>query len=1091
MRISPNCRILSHIMDDCVRSLKTCSALLRLLTFQSSMLLFLSFFAQPVAALETDRYGGWTGLQGNNQSGFFQVEKINGRYWFVTPDNNVFWSIGWTWARFDDGGVYYAPELGYSPSALSNLVKYEDSLPDWIVATSERMLDWGFNTLSSGCYEIPQVAETLQLICVTHEAERNGCRTIGGTQFADVFDPLFVEAAEIQSHSLGESADNPYTIGVFPDNELNWVAEPGGYASLPDAFIAFPPQAAGKQYWVNQFLKNRYARVVDLNAAWGTGFTGWTGGGNTVINVAELPDDYRFPERRMDKIDFMEAIADRYYSVVTTAMREQDPNHLIFTDRYAAWAFDVPEMRHFNERIWKKAGEYCDVIAQNAYWDVGMMESDFQHITRQFTQSGKPFLITEHNYMANDSVHYDRWWSKTQMDRASAYLEHLQTLVQLEVESDPNDGQPAATCLGSHWYALYDEPTLGNQWGEAWQCGLLNCKDEAYLPLVDVMASAHRRIGDYLVDQVPLAIPEAPEPLHPVKQTLEQILVSSRSDVYDPDNSDFVRVNVNTVDDPQADRGFALKADAQPGYNQYIQYGPFLKDWEMDESVDYTVAFRLKTDQLTTSDVIATLSVCAEFGQQVFAEQHIRGTDFTDADSYRIFTLSFTAPSEEMPNYWEYRIFFTGQAALWIDTITVDCDAKRSYFDEPLNDGSGFTFWQSKSHDTEQAEEWLVVDLGEVRQDLIGLVVVPGSEASTGMPVDFELSSSEDGIDWDPIEGQSYIDFTPDRVPVTFNFEKMTARYLLLNATRLAGDDMGRHYLRLTDLEVLYETNTTLPTFEWNAVDGAAGYTFLLSPEACFPDGQTFKIDGIADTTYRHPDRLSPGVWHWTVRAVDDQGLGGQYCATETFRLLATESQSVSRVADVSEEPPNHFNVTSNEETFGDGTAWALIDKSLMASTAPSLRMVFTINSFSKTRARKNPGANIIPLRWTPPPGADVSASHFTFDLYPHAMNDRNGERISPSRYLYFRMLDTESGVIVDRAIDPTGALPSDAWGTVSIPLGDANRSRVSEIAFYIKTGDPDIAWDQRMVFNIDAMALGETMLQVSAIPSPIWTRYE
>ena len=36
-----------------------------------------------------DRFGGWTGVT-SKATGFFRVEKIDGRWWFIDPDGNAF-----------------------------------------------------------------------------------------------------------------------------------------------------------------------------------------------------------------------------------------------------------------------------------------------------------------------------------------------------------------------------------------------------------------------------------------------------------------------------------------------------------------------------------------------------------------------------------------------------------------------------------------------------------------------------------------------------------------------------------------------------------------------------------------------------------------------------------------------------------------------------------------------------------------------------------------------------------------------------------------------------------------------------------------
>ena len=49
----------------------------------------------PAAEPGSDRdpYGGWTRVTGK-KTGFFHTEEIGGRWWFVTPDGNAFYSKG-------------------------------------------------------------------------------------------------------------------------------------------------------------------------------------------------------------------------------------------------------------------------------------------------------------------------------------------------------------------------------------------------------------------------------------------------------------------------------------------------------------------------------------------------------------------------------------------------------------------------------------------------------------------------------------------------------------------------------------------------------------------------------------------------------------------------------------------------------------------------------------------------------------------------------------------------------------------------------------------------------------------------------------
>ena len=254
-----------------------------------------------------------------------------------------------------------------------------------------------------------------------------------------------------------------------------------------------PAETYGKQYWVNTLLQGKYVSVTALNTAYGTTFADW----NAVLACAALVDDASYPARHNDKLDFQESIADEYYRHATSKMRQYDPNHLVLSARWAMFwnGYGNPYNRSFNERIWKKAGQYCDIIANNGYADFGATEATYQHSSRVFQNAKKPFMITEHAYLAKDTPFVSAgWWQDTQMDRARAHTNHMNQLMDLGVTSDPNDGQAARTCMGIHYFQIYDEPSLGRMDGERNNYGLVNVKDEPYVPLVDVLATIHQQV---------------------------------------------------------------------------------------------------------------------------------------------------------------------------------------------------------------------------------------------------------------------------------------------------------------------------------------------------------------------------------------------------------------------------------------------------------------------------------------------------------------------------------------------------------------------------------------------------------------------
>ncbi len=480
--------------------------------------------AQPRSAMAAtlDRYGGYTGLRGHNRGRFFRVELLDDRYYLITPSNHAFISAAMTTANFADRWGGFCPTLDSYPNPYGNQAKYNNDRDAWRHDLKSMLRRWGFNGLGCWCDQgVPQITENAACLFITPRAYKLGVAKIG-RDFPDVFDPRFAQAADERAKSLAKLAGSRYRIGAFPDNELGWVgADYWGKRdgpTLPDAFIAQPADVPGKQYWAEVFLKNRYKSIKKLNAAYGTSFDDFGGKGNTLINVQELPNTPERPSIYEDKKDFAEAIADQYYRIVTAAMRHHDPNHLVFSARWALWttAFDVSFKEHqaYNERIWKKAGQYCDIIAINSYMENASLEEHHKLYSRVFAQTGKPFMITEWATLADDTQFArNKGWRRFQRERGEFYFDQFKKLLDFKFKGP--DGETVHPCLGAQWFQYYDEPSLGRTDGEKANFGLVNVKDEPYVTALDVMGTFNAQLYDYVVEGKELRLLEAPTPQSP------------------------------------------------------------------------------------------------------------------------------------------------------------------------------------------------------------------------------------------------------------------------------------------------------------------------------------------------------------------------------------------------------------------------------------------------------------------------------------------------------------------------------------------------------------------------------------------------
>ena len=165
------------------------------------------------ATIERDGYGGWKRIRGE-ATGFFHVEWIDGRWWFVTPDGNAFLSAGVSHVDYRGD---YAPEF-----------------VDFVVG---HLKDWGFNTIG---WSQEVDAPFRDGVC-THspgwgpeqyrQAQMPYMHIIRFTdiewyvdaQFPDVFSEAFEQKCfRLAKEVCPELADDPYLIGYAYSDAPNF-----------------------------------------------------------------------------------------------------------------------------------------------------------------------------------------------------------------------------------------------------------------------------------------------------------------------------------------------------------------------------------------------------------------------------------------------------------------------------------------------------------------------------------------------------------------------------------------------------------------------------------------------------------------------------------------------------------------------------------------------------------------------------------------------------------------------------------------------------------------------------------------------------
>ena len=401
--------------------------------------------AQGVTSGEYDKYGGWYGLKGK-KTGFFHTQQINGRWWLVTPEGNVFISKG-------VAGVYFGEE---EPGPLTS----SPAPPGWTRNAARQLRGWGFNTV--GAWSDREMFTTEMAYTLILDAAESARRQPFANAdvpdyfpvpgyFPDYFSKEFRESTDSRAAKLcAPRANDPWLLGYFTDNEQSW----GSIKISWDSWNGIPPSVL-QQSLLENYLKfpptsPGYQKAVEYLKSRGT------------VKGAITEDD-------MD--GFEELAAAEYARVCREAIRRYDPSHLILGCRYPQYAPD-PVVRGMCP--------FFDVISMNDYhprppvWKL-------EHLAQL---TGKPFMLTEFSFKAMDSGLPNTKGAAdpvaTQQDRADNFSHYVQELVAMP------------SCVGFHWFEYRDEPAEGRQGdGENSNYGLVKKDGTAW----EVLTSRMREVN--------------------------------------------------------------------------------------------------------------------------------------------------------------------------------------------------------------------------------------------------------------------------------------------------------------------------------------------------------------------------------------------------------------------------------------------------------------------------------------------------------------------------------------------------------------------------------------------------------------------
>ena len=408
----------------------------------------------PKATIQECRYGGYAAGR-RKATGFFRVEKISDRWWFIDPEGCRFYSTGVNGAGADPPRtqiVGRAKLFASIPTAAQIPARERRAgsaaRPGFVLRREPRET---FRQRLAGPQRATDFAAHARL--GTEHRLRRRAQRFAARKACRCGNPMSFRCADgsrarapswgcpmcipkpspgswtprPRSNSVPRKSD-PWMIGYFIGNEPPW---PARESQLVDLVLAGPASS------IQQRFKSELAK------------------GDTPAARKAL----------------VHAAFTRYLEIVNAAVKRHDPNHLNLGIRFGGTPPDevIALARGF------------DVYSMNKYrW---APPKDF--IDRVYAIQKLPILIGEFHFgVPERGLAPGLVQAMNQTERGVAYSYYVEHAA----------AHPAI--IGTHWYQWIDQPVTGRRDGENYNIGWIDVTDRPYPELVAAAKASHAKIDD-------------------------------------------------------------------------------------------------------------------------------------------------------------------------------------------------------------------------------------------------------------------------------------------------------------------------------------------------------------------------------------------------------------------------------------------------------------------------------------------------------------------------------------------------------------------------------------------------------------------
>lgn len=460
--------------------------------------------AMPDSRPDRDKYFGFVSPDKKfAATGKFRTQKIDGKWWFITPDGNPFFAVGACKAGFGwslnppklDGrdcekrtpstpiegrekffenpvGEKYTlatapfkrsyfqgkPAKSFNYYARNIDIKYGNPDADFLAKILARRAKLFGVNLGGHLSEYPllekaKVPYTVTVYSAPEEWIDGDYKLHGWWQLPpDWFSPKFEKSVRERLAECATYIKSAYCFGVFVDGELPWVEK---RAEISKGVLSCGEMQSAKiAFW--QMLEKKYKTLRDLNDAWGSKYESKAG-------FLKTKNFFPTTEKGIaDLYDFEELYTRQYFKVCRDAIKNIDKDAMYlgcsFGTYGSAWEYAA-----------MISADYCEVVTANIY------RYNISNLALPAGSKDRPILIGEYHFTPYDGGTFGITMVpvETAENQALCTLEFMRSAAH----------NPAVA--GIDWFAWFDLPATGRYDKADSGIGLVDMADTPHYKLVE------------------------------------------------------------------------------------------------------------------------------------------------------------------------------------------------------------------------------------------------------------------------------------------------------------------------------------------------------------------------------------------------------------------------------------------------------------------------------------------------------------------------------------------------------------------------------------------------------------------------------